>query len=291
MTLKIGNGLDLQGQKIINQGDPTAPQDSATKAYVDNIVAGLAWKQPVRAATTGNITLSGAQTVDGVALVAEDRALVKDQSTGSQNGVYVVKSGAWVRATDADTASELNAATVFVTSGATNGDKSFTQTADNITLGSTSLVFAQVGGGTTYSAGNGLTGTTTFSVQANGSSIDVSASGVKISDNAAGTGIGVSAGILSVNTGTGLTTSGDNVTVDTSVVARKYSTTNATGISAGSPFTVTHSLGNKNVVCQAYVESTGELVLADVNLVDANSLTVTFAAAQAIGVIRFVVIG
>lgn len=291
MAQKVGNGLDLQGQRIINQGDPTAPQDSATKAYVDNIAAGLAWKQPVRAATTANITLSGAQTIDTVSVVAEDRVLVKNQTTGSANGIYVAKAGAWVRATDADSAAELNSATVYVTEGATNADKSFTQTADSITLGTTTLVFSQVGGGTTYTAGNGLTGSTTFSVQPNGTSIDVSASGVKIADAAAGNGLASASGVLSVNTGTGLTISGDNVTIDTTLTARKYTTTNASGISAGTPFTVTHGLGIKNVVCQVYIEATGEQVLTDVTLVDTNSLTVTFAAAQGTGVIRFVVVG
>lgn len=69
--------------------------------------AGLAIKAPVRVATTANITLSGLQTIDGVALAAEDRVLVKDQSTATENGIYKVSSGNWLRSTDFDSGSEI----------------------------------------------------------------------------------------------------------------------------------------------------------------------------------------
>src|SRR5262245_40188698 len=70
------------------------------------------FKDSVRAATTANITLSGAQTIDGVSAIAGDRVLVKDQTTGSQNGIYVVASGSWTRATDFDTSGEVTAGCV-----------------------------------------------------------------------------------------------------------------------------------------------------------------------------------
>ena len=77
----------------------------------------------VRAATTANITLSATQTVDGVALVAGDRVLVKDQSTASANGIYVVAAGAWVRATDADSATKVTGGMFnFVEEGTANAD-------------------------------------------------------------------------------------------------------------------------------------------------------------------------
>jgi phage-related tail fiber protein len=120
-------------------------------------VQGWKWKEPVRAATTANITLSGAQTIDGVSVIAGDRVLVKDQSTGSANGIYVAASGAWTRATDFDAASELLGAAVFVSEGTANGNSQWQMTTDGpITLGTTALVWAQVGGGTSYSAGNGI---------------------------------------------------------------------------------------------------------------------------------------
>ena len=74
---------------------PSNATDFANKAYVDAARSGLDFKDSVRATTTANITLSGTQTVDGVALVVGNRVLVKNQSTASQNGIYVVASGAW----------------------------------------------------------------------------------------------------------------------------------------------------------------------------------------------------
>jgi hypothetical protein len=107
------------------------------------------WKEPVRAASTGNGTLSTAfengDTLDGVTLATGDRILLKDQSTGSQNGIYVVNaSGAPTRAVDADSGGELVGATVFVSEGTANADKVFACTTNaTITVGSTSLVFSQ----------------------------------------------------------------------------------------------------------------------------------------------------
>ncbi len=84
------------------------------------MAADLAIKEPVRAATTGNITLSGLQTIDGVALVSGDRVLVRAQSTATQNGIYTAASGSWTRATDFDGAGEVTGGTqLLVTSGAT----------------------------------------------------------------------------------------------------------------------------------------------------------------------------
>ena len=81
MARKVMNGLDLQSQRIVSLGDPSGAQDGATKNYVDLAVQGIAWKAPVRVATTASITLSGTQTIDGVAVVAGDRVLVKNQAT------------------------------------------------------------------------------------------------------------------------------------------------------------------------------------------------------------------
>ena len=113
---------------------------------VGGSASGAAGKPPVRAATTANVTLSGAQTIDGVAVIAGDRVLVKDQSTGSQNGIYVAASGAWTRSTDFDTSIEINSGTIVaVSEGTTNGDRiALLTTNDPITLGSTALTFSMV---------------------------------------------------------------------------------------------------------------------------------------------------
>jgi phage-related tail fiber protein len=102
-------------------------------------------KNPVRAATTGNITLSGAQTIDGVSVIAGDRVLVKNQTAGEENGIYVAAAGAWSRSADANSALKLlPASMVPVSEGTANANSVWwLTTAAPITLGSTSLTFGQ----------------------------------------------------------------------------------------------------------------------------------------------------
>jgi hypothetical protein len=112
-------------------------------------VAALAWKQPVRAATTANATLSSAfedgDTIDGVVLVTGDRILIKNQTTASENGIYVVNaSGAPSRAADADSGSDFVGATVKVSEGTTNADQEWSCTTNApIVVGATALTFAR----------------------------------------------------------------------------------------------------------------------------------------------------
>lgn len=159
--------VSLNSQKITNLATPTSDTDAATKAYVDAARSGLDVKQSVRVATVSNITLSGAQTIDGVSAIAGDRVLVKNQTTGSQNGIYVVAAGSWSRATDADTDAEVTAGMfTFVTEGTVNADTGWVLTTnDTITVDTTSLAFAQFSGAGQITAGDGLTKT--------GSTIDV----------------------------------------------------------------------------------------------------------------------
>lgn len=140
--------LSMNSQLITNLATPVSGTDAATKAYVDGFAVGLDWKESVRAATTANITLSAPQTIDGVSVIANDRVLVKNQTTASANGIYVVAAGAWARSSDADTSAEVTSGmAVFVEEGTTNGDKGFTLTTNNpITLNTTSLTFTQFSG-------------------------------------------------------------------------------------------------------------------------------------------------
>lgn len=157
--MKITNALDASGFKLTNLADGTNPQDAVTLAQLNAAVQGYSWKSPVRVATTANITLSGAQTVDGVSVVAGNRVLVKNQTTGSANGIYVAAAGAWTRATDMDTADEALGAAVFVSEGTANGNQVWLMTTDApIVIGTTALVWAQIGGGAggSYTAGNGI---------------------------------------------------------------------------------------------------------------------------------------
>ena len=150
--------VDLNSQKITNLATPTAASDAATKGYVDAAQQGLDVKESVKAATTGNITLSGTQTVDGVSLSVGDRVLVKNQTTGSENGIYVVASGSWSRAADADADSEVTAGLfTFVEEGTVNGDAGFSLTTNgSITVGSTSLSFSQFSGAGNITGGDGI---------------------------------------------------------------------------------------------------------------------------------------
>lgn len=155
--MKFVNTVDMNGFPLINLPDATLPQSPATLAQLQAAIQGYSWKAPVRTASTANLTLSGAQTVDGVALVAGDRILVKNQTAGAANGIYVVSAGAWVRATDFDTGAEALGASVLVSEGSTQGNQVWLQTADApITIGTTALVFMQIGGGMLYTAGNGI---------------------------------------------------------------------------------------------------------------------------------------
>jgi len=106
----------------------------------------VGFKAPCRVATTAAITLSGEQTIDGVAIVANDRVLVKNQSSGVDNGIYIASTGAWSRALDFDGARDArNGTLVYVTSGSSNGGDVFAMTAtDPVTVGITSLAFGSV---------------------------------------------------------------------------------------------------------------------------------------------------
>ena len=150
--------VDLNSQKITNLATPTAASDAATKGYVDAAQQGLDVKDSVKAATTANITLSGTQTVDGVALSVGDRVLVKNQSTGSENGIYVVASSGWSRAADADADSEVTAGLfTFVEEGTVNGDAGFSLTTNgSITVGTTALSFSQFSGAGNITGGDGI---------------------------------------------------------------------------------------------------------------------------------------
>tara|TARA_R110001592_G_scaffold274192_1_gene541152 strand:+ start:937 stop:2241 length:1305 start_codon:yes stop_codon:yes gene_type:complete len=157
MAAPTGN-VDLNSNKLTNVTDPTSAQDAATKAYVDAVKTGLDVKGSVKVTTTANITLSGTQTIDGVAISADERVLVKDQSTGSQNGIYDCKAGTWARSSDFDADTEVTSgAFVFVEQGTVNADAGFVLTTDGtITVGTTALSFTQFSGAGQITAGDGL---------------------------------------------------------------------------------------------------------------------------------------
>ncbi len=204
--------IDASATRITNLAEPTADSDAATKYYVDAARSGLDVKNSVKAATTANITLSNTQTVDGVALSVGDRVLVKDQSTASQNGIYVVASGAWTRSTDADAPAELNPGTfVFVEQGTINDNTGFVVVSDSVvTIGTDAINWTLFSSSGTLIAGNGLSKNGyTLEVNVAGSGgIEISSDSLQLKSSLAGTGLDYASGVLSLETtlaGLGLT--------------------------------------------------------------------------------------
>jgi hypothetical protein len=192
--------VNYNGHKATNQADPTAAQDSATKNYVDTIAQGLDAKASVKAASTANLTQSGTQTVDGIALVAGDRVLCKDQTTTANNGIWLVASGAWTRATDMDAWAEVPSAFTWVEQGTVNADTGWVCTADQGgTLGTTAITWTQFSGAAQLTAGAGLTKTgNTIDVIAADSTMTVAADSIAVNTSVIATQAFVTAGMVGV---------------------------------------------------------------------------------------------
>lgn len=316
--------VDLNNNRIINVADPSSATDAANKQYVDGLVAGLKWKQEVRVATTASGTLASSfangQSVDGVTLATGDRILIKNQSTQTENGIYVVAaSGAPARATDADSSAELDAATVMVRAGTVNANTAWTQTTDLPTVGSSNIVFVAFGAGSgSYTGGDGLTLTgSDFSVNAGtgleissdnlriaasaagagltggagsalavgaGNGITVNADDVALASSTAGAGLTYTTGVLAVGAGDGVSVAADAVAVD-STVSRRYSTgTHA----ATTSIAITHNLGVRYCSgVSVYVTSTGERVECDVTATSTTVMTFDFASAPTSNTLTF----
>jgi len=228
----LGSGtVDVSSKRITSVAEPTQATDAATKGYVDAVKTGLDVKESVRAATTANITTTNTQTVDGVVLVAGDRVLVKDQSTGSQNGIYVVvDAGAWTRAIDFDNTpgtEVTSGAFTFVEEGTVNADSGWVLTTNGaITLGTTALTFAQFSGAGQVVAGAGLTKTgNTLDVQV-GTGIAIVSDTVTLASSVAGAGLTFNSGVLNVEgTADRITVATDSVDIASTYVGQTSITT------------------------------------------------------------------
>lgn len=150
--------IAMGSQLLTGLLDPVSAQDAATKNYVDSVAQGLDTKDSVLAATTANITLSGAQTIDGISIVAGNRVLVKAQTAPAENGIYVASASAWSRATDMDVWTKVPSAFTFIETGTTQADTGWVSTANaGGTIGTTPVYWSQFSAGGSYTAGTGLT--------------------------------------------------------------------------------------------------------------------------------------
>lgn len=314
--------VSMGGQKITNLADGTSATDAATFGQVNAILQGQTKKDPVKVATTGNITLSGTQTIDGVAVVAGDRVLVKDQTTASANGIYVVAAGAWARAADMDAAAEFLNSTVLVQQGTTGQGDIYTESATVATVGTSTVTFVKTGEGntvygadgstlqltgTTFSvkaagitatelagsiAGNGLAGGagTALSVNTDGTTIEISGDALRIAATAAGNGLtGGGASALAVNVGTGLLITSDQVVPDFTKIAGKYAADVGDGTTTN--ISVAHGLGTSDVEVEVWRKSDGTRVVVpwSVALTTPFAVTLKFDSAPTAAQYRVVV--
>jgi hypothetical protein len=252
--------------KITNMAICTAATDAATKQYVDNISTGMSWKNPARVGTTANITLSGLQSIDGTSLGAGDRCLVKNQTDATTNGIYVVASGAWTRATDNDSGTEMLSASVYIMEGSTQADTGWVQTTNApIGMGTSPLVWVQFSGSGSVGAGAGLTSSgTTLNVVAGDSTLTVAA---------------------------------DSIVVNTTTLDARYAAV-ANGIkrfaaacAAATSTVVNHAFNTRDVLVDVYrTVSPWDSVECDIERTDVNNVTVRFTTAPAAGDYRIVVL-
>lgn len=260
MAIKFTQTVDFDNQRLTAVGSPSTGTDAANKSYVDAAIQGIDWKASVRAASTGNVNLAApGSTIDGVTMVSGYRFLSKDQSTGSQNGIYVWNgaASAATRATDADSAAELNTGmAVSVEEGSVNAGKTFLlNTAGPITLGTTALTYTQIAGSSSYIDGAGLvlTGST-----------------------------------FAVGAGTGVVVNADDVAVDPNYIVRKYATNVGDGSSTS--IAVTHNLGTRDVQVELFTNGTNyDTVICEVQRTSTSVVTLVFGTAPVSGAYRVVV--
>jgi hypothetical protein len=308
MTGAIAMGTN----KITGLGTPTDATDAATKAYVDSAAQGIDWKASVRVATTATGTLATAfadgSTVDGVTLATGDRILIKNQSTGSQNGIYVVQAtGAPVRSTDADANAEVTGNfAVFVEEGTANADSGWVLTNDGaVTVGTTALTFTQFTGLGQITAGDGLTKTgntlnvvgTADRITANGDSVDIASTYAGQSSivtvGTITTGVWNGTDIAVADGGTGSSTAAGAKT--NLGFTTKYAENNILLEPTSNVVTwvVTHGMASRDVTVQVFENSTYTQVEVDVARTNTAAVTLTWVATANVSAdtYRVVVVG
>lgn len=263
MARKFFTDLDLQSvSKVINVPTPSASGDAVPKSYVDSAIEGLAWKDSCRVATQANLNLaSPGATIDGVTMASQDRVLVRAQTAGAENGIYIWNgsSSAMTRSLDCSTFDELEQAVASVEEGTSVGT-TYRQTAVNGTLGSTTVTWA-VFGTSAPSASETTSGIAELATQA---------------ETDAGTDD------LRIVTPLKLATWSGRIKKVASNIGDGSATT----------YTVTHNLNTRDVTVVVFPNS-GQYddVEVDVQRTSVNAVALVFASAPASNAYRVVVIG
>lgn len=261
MATQVLANLDFNGvARIQNLPDASSPQEPATLAQLNSLVEGVAWKDSCRVATQANLTLaSPGATIDGITMTTSDRVLVRAQTAGAENGIYIWNGAAvaMTRALDMNVAAEVEQAVTTVEEG-TSAGVTYRQTAVNVTLGTTSLVWSVFG-------------------------------------TAAGAASETSAGIAEIATQAETDGGADDQRFITplklagSPFARKSFQSNV-GDGSATSITLTHNLGSRDVRVEVYRNSGNyDTVHCDVQRPTTNTVTLLFAAAPTAGQYRALV--
>ena len=214
---------------------PVNPTDLVNKQYADSISTGAA-KYECQVATTTSITLSGLQVIDGYTTLAGDRVLVKNQGNAAYNGIYVAETTAWARAADMEAWVQVPGATTFIQNGTLYANTGWVAIVPETgTINVTPIVWSQISGAGTYTAGTGLTLTgTQFSITNTGvtaGTYGTAASVPTITLNAQGQATGA------VNTPISISPSQINATIPNSGLTNSAITIGSTSVSLGSTLT------------------------------------------------------
>ena len=263
MARKFFTDIDLQStSKVINVPTPTAAGDAVPKSYVDSAVEGLAWKDSARVGTQSNINLSSpGATIDGITMASQDRVLVRNQSTQSQNGIYVWNgaSTAMTRSLDASTFAELEQAIITVEEG-TDAGTTWRQTQINGVIDTNNVIF------TSFAAAAPAASETTAGIAELATQAEVDAG----TDD------------LRIVTPLKLATWSGRL--------RKVST--SVGDGSATSYVVTHNLNTRDVIIRVFPNS-GEYddVEVDVQRTSTTTATLVFATAPTSNAYRVVVLG
>ena len=277
--------VSLNSQKITNLATPTASTDAASKSYVDGVSQGLDVKGSCVAATTANITIATAlnsgDSLDGVTLANGDRVLVKDQSTATQNGIYVVGDTP-ARADDLTTGADAAGAFTFVEQGSTNADIGFVCTSNkgSAVVGTNNLSFSTFSSSGNVTAGDGL------DKSGNELSVDLKANGglvIESTELAVDLAASSITGTLAIGDGgTGATSASAartalGLAIGTNVQAYDADLANLSGCQSGASAALAALTSTEVAILDGATVSTSELNIMDG---DTSATSTTLAAAD-----------